>query len=226
MKHTPTDQSPRPLSRRQTAQAFDQYPMNEVLGPKVSKGLTHKQREFAKNLALGNTGAESYRRVYSKTAKPKTAGDAASRMKQDSRIISEVEAYRLAIESENQRTPAALRALVIKTLVDVMIDPETPPAVKINAAKVAGQITEVSAFTERTEVRTISSSEDAKARIFEELKRLSNAQAVDVDVIRSADSLMDELNAAAKPEILEADSRDTATPPTPHPPDLAHPMGD
>jgi len=140
--------------------------------------------------------------------------------------MNEAEAYRLALEGEKQRTPAALRALVIKTLVDVMIDPETPPAVKINAAKVAGQITEVSAFTERSEVRTISSSEDAKARIFEELRRLSNAQAVDVDVIRSADSLMDELNAAAKPEILEADSRDTATPPTPHPPDLAHPMGD
>jgi len=218
MKATPTPKEPRPISRRQAAQAMDQLPLSEVLGPSVTRGLTHKQKEFAHHIARGETGAQAYRLVYSKTAKPTTAGNHASRFKKDARIMTEAEAYRLALEGEKQRTPAALRALVIKTLVDVMIDPETPPAVKINAAKVAGQITEVSAFTERTEVRTISSSEDAKAKIFEELRRLSNAQAVDVDVIRSADSLLDELNAAAMPEPQVVESADELTPPTPRPP--------
>jgi len=218
MKTTTTDKNPRPLSRRQAAEAMDQLPLSEVLGPSVTRGLTHKQKEFAHHIARGETGAQAYRLVYSKGAKPMTAGNNAQKLKRDTRVITEAEAYRLALEGEKQRTPAALRALVIKTLVDVMINPETPPAVKINAAKVAGQITEVSAFTERTEVRTISSSEDAKAKIFEELRRLSNAQAVDVDVIRSADSLLDELNAAAMPEPIAADPADEPTLPTPHPP--------
>jgi hypothetical protein len=194
--------------------------MADILGPSVSRELTHKQKEFARHIARGETGAQAYRLAYNTKAKPIVQGTEASRMRKNPKIAHEVEAYRLALEAEKQRTPAALRALVIKTLVDVMVNPETPPAVKINAAKVAGQITEVSAFTERKEVRTITSSEDAKAKIFEELKRLSNAQAVDVDVIRSADSLLDELSASAKPEPLVTDTTDDETPPPPHTPDL------
>ena len=106
--------------------------------------------------------------------------------------MTEIEAYQAALEAAEHRTPAALRQLVIKTLVDVMIDPSTPPAAKINAAKVAGQITEVAAFTERKEVRTITSSEDAKAKIMQELRRLTNEQAVDATNIE-ADSLLAEL---------------------------------
>ena len=180
------------LSRAQVAHAFDQFPIERVLGVKTARELTTKQKTFARLVAEGNTGADAYRLAYSKNAKPVTAGNNACKLKRDTRVINEVEAYRMALEAAEHRTPAALRQLVIKTLVDVMIDPSTPPAAKINAAKVAGQITEVAAFTERKEVRTITSSEDAKAKIMQELRRLTNEQAVDATIIE-ADSLLAEL---------------------------------
>jgi len=174
------------------AQAFDQFPIERVLGVKTARELTTKQKTFARLVAEGNTGAEAYRQAYSRKCKPSTAGNHASRFRKDARIMTEIEAYQAALEAAEHRTPAALRQLVIKTLVDVMIDPSTPPAAKINAAKVAGQITEVAAFTERKEVRTITSSEDAKAKIMQELRRLTNEQAVDATIIE-ADSLLAEL---------------------------------
>jgi hypothetical protein len=52
----------------------------------------------------------------------------------------------------------------------------------------------VGLYTERKEVRTISSSDDAKARVMSELRRLMNAQADDAQVIdAAASSLLDEL---------------------------------
>ena len=182
------------MNRAQVKQALDQVPMVEVLGMKVASTLTTKQKAFAKNLALGDTGATAYRKAYnSKTTRAATVGNDASTLKARPDIAREVEAYRLAIEAGKQRTPAALRDLVIQTLVQVMIDPDTPPAVRIGAAKIAGQITEVAAFTERKEVRTISSSEDARARIMAELKRLSNNDADDAVIVNAADSLLAEL---------------------------------
>jgi hypothetical protein len=83
--------------------------------------------------------------------------------------------------------------------VGVIIDEDTPPAVLVQAAKVAGTISEVSLYTERKEVRTISSSDDAKARVMSELRRLMNAQAEDAQTIdAAATSLLDEL-ADARP---------------------------
>jgi hypothetical protein len=87
-----------------------------------------------------------------------------------------------------------LRALIIKSLVGVIIDEDTPPAVLVQAAKVAGTISEVGLYVDRKEVRTISSSDDAKARVMAELRRLMNAQAEDAQTIdAAASSLLDEL---------------------------------
>jgi hypothetical protein len=78
--------------------------------------------------------------------------------------------------------------------VQTIIDPDTPPAVRVQAAKVAGQITEVGLYTERKEVRTITSSEDARAAIMAQLKQLTAADVQDVTAIdRDADSLLAEL---------------------------------
>ena len=76
----------------------------------------------------------------------------------------------------------------------VIIDEDTPPAVLVQAAKVAGTISEVGLYVDRKEVRTISSSDDAKARVMAELRRLMNAQAEDAHTIdAAASSLLDEL---------------------------------
>jgi hypothetical protein len=49
-----------------------------------------------------------------------------------------------------------MRGLVLQSLVAVLIDPDSKPSEKIQAAKVLGQVTEVAAFTERKEITTIN----------------------------------------------------------------------
>jgi hypothetical protein len=187
------------LTRKQIREGLEQIPVEQLLGRTASKQLTPKQRSFALEVAKGSTGAAAYRAAYKTKAKPKTQGDEAARLKRRPSIAAEIEAYQAAIESEKHRTPAALRALIIKSLVGVIIDEDTPPAVLVQAAKVAGTIAEVGLYVDRKEVRTISSSDDAKARVMAELRRLMNAQADDAQVIdAAASSLLDEL-ADARP---------------------------
>ena len=170
-------------------------PIDHLFSKTVSRELTHKQKAFALEVAKGSTGAAAYRKTYNSQSSKKTHGDAASRLKADVRIKSEIEAYALAIEAEKHRSPAALRALVIQSLVQVVIDPDAKQSTKVAAAKVLGTVTEVAAFTERKEVRTITSSEDARARVMGELRRLMTAGAIDANVIDAdADSLLQELS--------------------------------
>ncbi len=169
-------------------------PISHILGKGVSRELTPKQRAFALEVAKGSTGASAYRKAYSPKGKPKTHGDNASRLKGDERIKAEIEALQLAIKAQEYQTPSALRALVIQSLVGVITDPDSKPGQITAAAKVLGTVTEVAAFTERKEVRTITSSEDARASIMAQLKALSNASATDATIIDAqADELMREL---------------------------------
>jgi hypothetical protein len=208
-----TKQTIKPLSRKQAREALETMPLDALLGSGVSRELTSKQKKFARAVAMGETGAGAYRKAYSAKAKPKTAGDAAHRLKGHSGIAAEIEALKLAQAAAEYRTPAALRALVIQTLCEVVTNPGEKGAVRVNAAKVLGTVTEVAAFTERKEVRTIASSDDTRARIMAELKTLmlNTGEAVDIEAL----SLLDELQSPAgspesrgyiegdKPEALE-----------------------
>lgn len=191
----------KPLSRKQAREALETMPLDALLGSGVSRELTAKQKKFARAVAMGETGAGAYRAAYKTKAKPKVVGDAASKLKAHAGIAQEIEALKLAQAAAEYRTPAALRALVIQTLVEVATNGEEKAAVRVNAAKVLGTVTEVAAFTERKEVRTISSSEDARAKIMAELKTLmlNSGEVVDIQ----ANSLLDELASAAG----SADSR-------------------
>jgi hypothetical protein len=186
--------NPAKLTRAQIREGLDTVPVSHILGKSVTRELTPKQRAFALEVAKGSTGAGAYRKAYNAKGKPKTVGDHASRLKGDDRIKAEIEAYQLAIEGAKHRNPAALRELVIQSLVKVIIDPDAKPGQITAAAKVLGTVTEVAAFTERKEVRTITSSEDARAAIMAQLKALSNASATDATIIDAqADDLMREL---------------------------------
>ncbi len=228
------------LTRKQIREGLEQTPVDQLLGRTAARELTGKQKAFALEIAKGATGAAAYRASYKTKATPKTQGNQAHKLRKRPDINAEILAYQAAIESEKHRTPAALRALIIKSLVGVIIDEDTPPAVLVQAAKVAGTISEVGLYTERKEVRTISSSDDAKARVMAELRRLMNAQAEDAHTIdAAASSLLDEL-ADVRPHpsptspIDEAESlADEHTIPhkqsqnlpesDPHPLDTAHP---
>jgi hypothetical protein len=185
---------PSKLSRAQITQALDSVPVSHLLGKSAARELTAKQKAFALEVAKGSTGASAYRKAYNAKGKPKTVGDHASRLKADDRIKAEIEAYELAIEGAKHRNPAALRELVIQSLVKVIIDPESKPGQITAAAKVLGTVTEVAAFTARSEQKVIVSSEEARAAIMAQLKQLSNASAEDATIIDAqAEDLMREL---------------------------------
>ena len=178
------------LTRQQVKEALDTVPMDQVL--MIPNELTHKQKEFARLVASGNTGAEAYRRTYNTKTNKKSQGDQASRLKNSPRISAEIEAYRLANEAAKYRTPQQLRELVIHSLVQVVIDPDAKHAQRVQAAKVLGTVSEVNAFTERREITHVRSAEDAKSAIMAKLRELMNSQAVDVTA-RDADALEHEL---------------------------------
>ena len=165
--------------------------METILGVSA-KSLTSKQKAFCKEVAMGQTGSEAYRRAYKSKAKPTTAASKASKLKAQDNIQSTIQAYEAAIQAQTYQTPAGLRALVIQTLVNVITNNETKDAVKVAAAKTLGTVTEVAAFTERKETRVITSSEDTKTKLLAKLRDMMKANAEDAEII-DTDSLMVEL---------------------------------
>ena len=162
------------------------------------KEITPKMQAFAQEVAKGASKAEAYRKSHKRTASKATLATEPYKLASDPRIALEVEAYKLAIEAAKHRTPAALRELVIQSLVQVVIDPEAKQATKVQAAKVLGTVTEVAAFTERKEIRTIRSSEDTKAKIMAQLRQMLNAGAEDATFVE-ADTLLRELAGETHP---------------------------
>jgi len=200
------------LSRKAIEKGLDTIPMSEILGSSVSKGLTTKQKNFARELAKGSTKAEAYRRSYKANATRATLMGEPYRVASDPRISAEVDAYKLALEAAKHRTPEALRQLVIKTLVDVAINPDTKDSVKVAAVKVLGTVVEVGAFLERREVINTSSSTQAKAQLLEQLRDMMKGSAVDAIEV-DADSLLAELE-PQQVETLPSDTHPEGTPRT------------
>ena len=169
------------LTRKQIREGLEQVPIADILGKAVSRELSHKQKTFALEVAKGSTGADAYRTAYKPKGKAKTIGDNASRLKADERIKAEIQAYSMALEAQKHRTPEALRALVIQSLVSVLIDPEAKQATKVASAKVLGTVTEVSAFTERRETTIIRSSDNAKGELLKQIRTMLSGSVTDVD---------------------------------------------
>jgi ethanolamine utilization protein EutP (predicted NTPase) len=184
---------PAKLSRAQIRESLDTVPLDSLFSPAVSRELTAKQKRFARDVAMGKTKADAYRDNYNVTSKA-TMTSRPYALAADDRVKAEIEAMQRAIRAQEYQTPAALRALVIQSLVGVITDPESKPGQITAAAKVLGTVTEVAAFTERKEVRTITSSETARAQVMEQLRAIVQGNATDATIIdREAESLLAEL---------------------------------
>ena len=159
----------------------------------LGKGLTSKQKRFAEEVAKGETGAEAYRRAYNTKAKPNTVKSEACKLKAHPNVAQTIEAINRANEVMKYQTSEGLRSLAISSLVEVITNPDTSPAVRVQCAKIIGTMTEVSLFTHRTESKVIHSSDDIRAKILSEINTLMKATAEDVtekDVV----SLLNELS--------------------------------
>ena len=201
------------LTRKQMRESLDQVPFENVLGIE-KRALTHKQQQFAKNVAQGDTGAEAYRKAYRKgktPVKPKVAGNRASKLKGNEVIALEIEAIKRAIAFQTSHTTAQLRALVVSQLTKEALNEENPPASRLTALKALGTVAGVDAFLHISETRVVKDSATARSDLMEQLKRAiaDNMRTIDVDSMDDANAL---LALIAKPKPAPAN------PPTPDPP--------
>jgi hypothetical protein len=180
------------LSRKQIREGLEQTPFVDIMGKQVTKGLTPKMQAFALEMAKGSTGAAAVRKVYKSKGKKATQANTAYKLKSRGDVAATIQAFEVALEAQKYSTPAHLRALVINSLVGVLIDPESNASQITNAAKVLGTVTEVAAFTELKTVTTITSSEDARARVMMQLRDMMKLNATDAVEIE-ADALLKEL---------------------------------
>jgi hypothetical protein len=171
------------LTRKQIQQGLEQTPFVDIVGVNANSQLTKKQRDFAMNVAKGDTGAEAYRKAYKTKGKPQTQAVEASKLRKRPEISQMVERLSLALEGQRYQTPAALRALVIESLVNVIIDPEANHGQVVAAAKVLGTVTEVAAFTQQSKQEVIISSTDAREKVMQQLRDMMKSEATDVQAV-------------------------------------------
>ena len=223
------------LTRSQIKAALDTVPIEQILlGSSSAHGvtLTSKQREFARQIALGETKAGAYRKSRVSKAKPETQSRRGVELANNSKVQAAIEAFKLAFEAQRYTSPAHLRALAIQQLTEHSLNPEFPAAQRVKCLELIGKMTEVSLFTERREIIQVTDSAQIKDRLMDTLRTITQAQAQDVDDTAAA-SLLAELAGpvaiepepaepgAVEPELVEPGPADVLVEGeghTPHPP--------
>lgn len=217
------------MTRKQIKEGLDQVPIEAVLiGSSNAAGVTlsPKDREFARQLALGESKAGAYRKSRPTRAKPTSQSRSGQELAKRPAVQSQVEAFKVAIEAEKSRTPAQLRALVIHRLTEKAIDPKVPEAQQIKALELLGKITEVALFTERREIVKVTDAGEMRARFMQALNAAMKSDAVDAKV-KDAESLLAEIadartiDAEPEPGPAPIDAPQAAIPP-PGAPLIAH----
>ena len=179
-------------SRKRMKEALKDQTIQSIL--RVPKStLTAKQAKFAEEVAKGETKSDAYRKAYKPNAKTTTVNRNAHTIGSNIKVKATIEAIKSANEVMKYQNAEALRSLAITSLVSVLTDPDAKHAIKVQASKVIGQITEVSLFTHRSETKVIHSSEDLRAKILREIQSLMNESAIDV-VENDATTLLEELS--------------------------------
>ena len=186
---------PQKLTRAQIKEGLDTIPIETLLssGEGKTPKLTSKQRAFAHALALGETKANAYRKAYKKDAKPSSLAKDPYTIASNPRIVQEVEAYKLALEAEKHRTPAQLKALLVQQLVQHSLDEDFPPAQRMKALQLIGQLFEVGAFLERKETTVVHKSSDIRTRLLERLGKATDVEAKQDDAL----TLLQEIKGSA-----------------------------
>jgi hypothetical protein len=170
---------PQKLTRTQIREGLDTIPIEQLLtsGQGKRPKLTSKQKAFAHAVALGESKAEAYRQSYKKDASKATLAVQPYVLARDSRITREIEAYQLALEAEKHRNPIQLKALLVQQLVQHSLDEDFPPAQRMKALQMIGNLFEVGAFLERKESTIVHKSSDIRTRLLERLGKASDVKA-------------------------------------------------
>ena len=200
---------PQKLTRAQIKAGLDQVPIQQLLSSGEGKQpkITGKMKAFAHAVALGETKANAYRKAYKQTATKRTLASKPYELMRDERIQREAEAYRLAIETAEHRTAGQLKALLVQQLVQHSLDEEFPPAQRMKALHLIGQLFEVGAFLEQKQTTVIHKSADIRARLLDRLQQRAPSPATD------ALELLEEIKGGSTSEAASADPTAPGAPP-------------
>jgi len=170
---------PQKLTRAQIREGLDTIPIETLLSSGEGKKpkITGKMKAFAHAVALGETKANAYRKSYKQDASKRTLACKPYELMRDERIQREVQAYQLALEAEKHRNPIQLKALLVQQLVQHSLDEDFPPAQRMKALQMIGNLFEVGAFLERKESTIIHKSSDIRTRLLERLGKVSDVKA-------------------------------------------------
>ena len=156
------------LTRKQIKEGLEANPIDTLLlgSPKT---LTAKQKEFARQVAMGKPKAEAYRTAYDTNTTANAQAVEGYRLSNNPHISLMIESMKVSLEAQKYLLPAHLRALTIQKLTEKALDPDVNHAQQIKALELLGKITEVSLFSERKEIITTDTSATAKDRLIQSL---------------------------------------------------------
>jgi hypothetical protein len=211
------------ITKREIREGLEDIPIEQILlGSTNQRELTHKQKTFAKQVALGKPKSEAYRHAYDTKAKPPSVASDAHRLANKPDISLMIEAYKRAFEAREYRKPERLRELVIHQLTEMALNPEVKDAQRIKSLELLGKVAEVGAFMDRKETKVIHESSKIKEKLLDQLKTIINIDAKEIDS-DDADELLREISGNREAEDQKHDSTD---PTTTRPPNIDTPEGD
>ena len=217
---------PQKLTRAQIRAGLEQVPIETLLSSGEGKQpkITGKMKAFAHAVALGETKASAYRKAYKAKPAPSTMRSAPYELAAHPSVSREIESVRAAMESAKHRTPAQLKALLVHELVKHSLDEEFPPAQRMRALQLIGNLFEVGAFLERKESTIIHKSADIRARLLDRLQ----ARAPSAGPAADALDLLEEIRGPASSEAASGAPTAPGAPPAgpPAPRALSHTVPD
>jgi hypothetical protein len=212
------------ITKREIKEGLESIPIEQILlGSVNEKELTHKQKTFAKQVALGKTKADAYRHAYDSQGKPVTASANAQKLMGNTRIQLLIDAYTNAFEAREYRNPERLRELVIHQLTEMALNPEVKDAQRIKSLELLGKVAEVGAFMDRKETKVIHESSKIKEKLLDQLKTIINIDAKEINS-DDADELLREI-AGSRNDLAAENNSESADPTTPRPPIFDHTEG-
>ena len=200
------------LNRRAIREGLDQLPIERILtGSGKKRSLTTKQRDFAREVALGEPKAKAYRKVYKSKGNTNTVGSEASKLASVPKVAQEIEAFRLAFEAQEYLSNDKLKALVLHQLTLHALSEDIPPATRVRSLELLGKSNGVNLFTETKETTIIHKSSDAKASLMDKLREAMRRNSIEVDY-SDAKSLLDEIKPPTPSENPDTQTHAPATP--------------
>ena len=213
------------ITKREIREGLEDIPIEQILlGSTNQRELTHKQKTFAKQVALGKPKTEAYRIAYDTKGKPTTQAVNAHVVSNNENVKLMIEAYKRAFEAREYRKPERLRELVIHQLTEMALNPDVKDAQRIKSLELLGKVAEVGAFMDRKETKVIHESSKIKEKLLDQLKTIINIDAKEINS-DDADELLREIS-GNRDNLAENQKPESDEPTTTRPPNFDTPEGD